>query len=427
MLNALHRRWQDDFWRHNAVLFGGTLAVGAVNYLYYPVLGRLLPVADFGEVQVVVSLFLQVGVLLAALNVVVVNISATQTARPARDDLLGELERLSLVGLGVVLLLGGLALPALQGFLHIDSPWPFVALLLAVLLSTPLVFRTAYLQGIKDFTGASLSGIAGAVTKLAASALLVIAGFGVTGAVAGLVVAQGLTFAVVYYRAKRRGYAPGLHLLRRRAPNLKLLAPQLRYGALVLSVTLVTTLLYSADILVVKHYFSAAEAGLYAGVAVVARSIFFLTASIGGVLLPSIKAANPPGLNRQVLSRSFALLGLIGGGAALLMSLAPGRLVALLVGAKYQPEAALLPPLAWAILLISAVNLGLYYFLALRRWSAAVIAGLGGAATLGLVAHSHGTMRAVIADMTWGSIIMLIMLMLWGLWLHQRGGTVGEA
>jgi O-antigen/teichoic acid export membrane protein len=58
MLRAFARQLRSsDFLRQNAILFVGSLAVSVLNYAYYPVLGRLLKVEEFGEVQVLISLF----------------------------------------------------------------------------------------------------------------------------------------------------------------------------------------------------------------------------------------------------------------------------------------------------------------------------------------------------------------------------------
>src|SRR5262249_32510346 len=74
-LRRLARRaLASPFLRHNAVYFAGSLLVAFLNYLYYPVLGRLLQPADFGEVQAVISLFLQAGVFLQVLGTVTVGV-----------------------------------------------------------------------------------------------------------------------------------------------------------------------------------------------------------------------------------------------------------------------------------------------------------------------------------------------------------------
>ena len=65
-----------DFLRNNAIFFAGSVLVGALNYLYYPLIGRLVSPATFGEIQTLVSLFLQFTIFLNVLGMITVNIMA---------------------------------------------------------------------------------------------------------------------------------------------------------------------------------------------------------------------------------------------------------------------------------------------------------------------------------------------------------------
>lgn len=63
------------FLRHNAIYMVGSLSVAALNYLFYPVLGRMLSPADFGEVQALTSLFTQAAIFLTILTYVTVHVT----------------------------------------------------------------------------------------------------------------------------------------------------------------------------------------------------------------------------------------------------------------------------------------------------------------------------------------------------------------
>ena len=51
------------------------MIVAFFNYLFYPVLSRLLSPADFGDVQALISLITQSAIILGAFSVVAVNIT----------------------------------------------------------------------------------------------------------------------------------------------------------------------------------------------------------------------------------------------------------------------------------------------------------------------------------------------------------------
>jgi O-antigen/teichoic acid export membrane protein len=89
-VNMLHRARSSVFLRHNAIFFIGSVAVGLLNYLYYPVIGRLLSPVAFGEVQTLISLFLQVAIFLMVLGLVTINIVANYKSDTERDAVIFE-------------------------------------------------------------------------------------------------------------------------------------------------------------------------------------------------------------------------------------------------------------------------------------------------------------------------------------------------
>ncbi len=56
------------FLRHNAIFWSASLFVSFLNYLYYPVLGRLLDPTSFGETQTIISIFTQVDRFLSGIK-----------------------------------------------------------------------------------------------------------------------------------------------------------------------------------------------------------------------------------------------------------------------------------------------------------------------------------------------------------------------
>jgi O-antigen/teichoic acid export membrane protein len=405
--------------RHNTIFFGGSLFIGVLNYLYYPVLGRLMQPAPFGEVQALVSLFLQITTFLSVLGLLAVNIVANHDATPARNRLIVELEKLSLLVSLVILLLTLAGGAVLQRFFHFGSPVPFVMLALAIVATVPFTFRTSYLRGKQYFGLTSLAGIVGAGAKLVFSAILVAWGFGSSGAIFGIVIAQVLAFLYGAHYARRHGFAESLRRAMFKRPDFRLLMPELKYALMVLMTSLTITLLYSIDILVVKHYFDAYTAGLYASIATVSRILFFLTASISQVLMPTVKLKQAASENLRILAKSFVLLIVVGGTALGIFCLAPRFVVGLLMGNTYLPHAGLLPRLSIAIFVVSILNLLLTYYLALRRYEAGLMALAGAGLTYGLMVLSHQTLSAVVNSLLYGSLLTTVLLAGWVGWTNR--------
>src|SRR5579872_3150008 len=92
------------FLRHNAIFFLGAAAAGALNYLFYPILARMLPTGSFGEVQALCSLFAQINIFLGVLGLLTVNV-VVNAEETQRDQIILELEKLALiVGLALVVI-----------------------------------------------------------------------------------------------------------------------------------------------------------------------------------------------------------------------------------------------------------------------------------------------------------------------------------
>lgn len=406
-----------QFMRHNAIFFVGSTTVSFVNYLYYPVLGRLLTPADFGEVQAIISFFLQTGVFLSVLSLVTIGVVKRYTNDHERQDVLSELERLALwVGLGLFVVTVVAAGP-LQHFLNFRSPLPFILLAVSAVLGIPGAFANAYIQAHQRFGKLSLVSLTGATSKLLASAGLVLIGWRAVGAVLGVVLSQLASLALAMwwaYRLGRRFRRPEW-----RRPQLALVRPELRYAGLVLVTSLAINVLLSCDIIVVKHYFSPHDAGLYAGIATVARIIFFLTGPLAGVLIASVVPGQADH-NRALLTRSVALLAGLGGSALAVFCLAPHWIVSLLVGGRYADLAGLLPLLSLAIFTLSLANLLVYYHVALRHVSVLAAAIIGLATTIGLLVLHHSTLVAVVQSLWWGSSLLVVLIIALTRWNPSR-------
>lgn len=401
------------FLRQNAVLFVGSLAVSILNYLYYPVLGRLLGLEEYGEVQVLISLFLQLTIFLVVLTQVTVNIVANYQDEAQKNKVIFELEKLAFLCSVGILAVGTLFSWQLQHILHFNSPIPFIVLLCALVITVPVTFRSAYLRGRQEFTAVSVANMIGSAGKIIASALLVFIGFSTTGAIGGLVVAQVLALAYAASRARRLGFSRPAGARYISLPDVRVLLPELKYAAFVLAASLGVAVLSSIDVLVVKYFFDAQTAGGYAGISTVAKIIFFLTASVAQVMLPSLKIQQPKRENRKFLAKSFVLLALLGGATLLVFALIPNFIVTVLMGHRFAPYAYLLPLLSLAMFFMSVINLVVFYYIALRRYQAGVVVVAGVAATVALLVSHHESLQAIVMSLVYGSLAILAFFAVW--------------
>lgn len=410
MPSHIKRLKNNDFMRNNAIFFAGSLFVSFINYLYYPILGRLLSLESFGELQVLISFFAQITIFISVLTLIATNVIINEKNTAVVNRTVSELEKITLYASYAVLALITLLSPFLASALKFESAWPFIIITLVFVAGIPLGFRTAYLRGKNDFTATSIEGILASVSKIIASAVLVVIGFKTAGAAGGILIAQLIALGYAGYKARKLGFIKQKSSSR---PNWNILRPQAKYGGLVLFVSLICTILYTIDILLIKYLFTPEVAGQYAGMATISRIILFLTGSFAIVLLSSVKLDRKPKENSKLLIRSLALTTVLGGVATLLFVFFPTQVIHLLFGTKYDAFAHLLPLLSVAMIMMSLNNLIANYHVALRHYWVMLYVGIGAFATVICVILNHSSPDAVVQSIAVGSGVMLFGLVAW--------------
>lgn len=396
---------ESPFLIHNLIFFSGSLVVAALNYAYYPVLGRLLNPVHFGEVQTLLSLFAQSAVFLNILTYVTIHVTVNTKDPEERNHMLLRLERTALLGGYGALAVALVCTPMLRRFLNFTELWPFVALIIALAISIPMALRMAFLRGKKLFLKATLMDGIGSLAKLLLSAILVFIGWKTFGAIVGLALAQLLSFAFGVAWTRKAGFR-GFGWRKSSVP-LSRLQPQFTYAAGTFLVMSVITAMMGLDIIAIKHYFSPETAGVYAGMAAIARIVFYVTAPFMGVLLTMVSVDQPRRKNLLQLGGSVALVSVVGGCTLALMALFPEFFVRVLVGGKYLEYAMYLPRLSLAMLLLGIANVLLMYQVAMRTYRVALYATMLVMLTIGLVYWKHTTVVSVINDVVFGSVAIL--------------------
>lgn len=406
LTDTIHTIKTNKFLRMNAVFFVGSMIVAFLNYLYYPVLGRMLPTETFGELQVIVSAFMQMTIILNVLSMVSISILINQKDKRVARTTIHELEKASIyLGIGALLAVAIITEPLRQA-LKFESIYPFLAITLVFIATIPLTFRNAQLKAHQDFSGTSIASAIGAIAKLIFSVILVYVALETVGAVIGILAAQIIALIYSNIRAKRFGYEKLEGASKK--PDFTLLKPYLPYAGFVLCLSLITTLQVSMDVAIMKYLFSPEEAGNYSAVATISRIIFFAIGSIIAVLLSSINKNDPHKTHWSVLVRSLLLTIGIGGSITLVFCLFPTFIMHLLMGTRYDVLTHLLPAISLATLAASIVTLQTTYHIGLHNYRVLIPAALGFITTIGLIVLRHDTIDLVVSGILIGSTLMLV-------------------
>lgn len=422
MITLLKKASDDAFFRNSAISFSMSMVAGALSYLFHPILARLLTLEDYGEVQVLLSLYSNIVVIISVFSLAVVNIVANSDDHDHGDSvrrtrlvtmLRNMVFMLAMILFAVMVLMSG----ALASFFRFESIAPILILAFTFPATIPLAFRRAYLRGTQRFFELGVSQVIDNAVRVAFAGLLAYAGFRAGGAMASILVAQAAAFVYAYMRTREGSrYAKGVGM-GWRDPTVR---EELRFSAIILGVTLSAAFFTVGDMLIVKRYFDPATVGLYGGVATVARIAYYVTGPVAAVLVPSVKLRAPKVENTVVLLKALGLILAMSGAVAAVFALFPSFTVRLLVGERFLDHARMLVPLSALMVVTALVIPVLSYHLALRQRFVAFVGVAGVAAIIVMCAVDHGSVEAVVRNFTVGQSFVLVALVVRSLLVNRR-------
>ena len=403
----LKKALQDNFIKNNIILFIGSMVIAILNYAFHPIMSRMMNIKDFGEVQALISLTYLTGILLIILGTIVTNIiSNHNTSSNDHIKILSQLYKLSLYIIGSFAIGIILLSPYLMHILKFDSALSFLPLSILLLVSIPFTFYNFYLRGKQKFKAVSIAGIIISATKILFAIILVSLGLRVFGAISAIALATFIALLYVLYKTRHKFRLS----LKEKISFTPALKKELSYGILIFFSLGYVTFLYTSDVLFVKYFFPPETAGLYSGIATIARIIFFATASVAGVLLPTIKIKNLPSKNIATLQKAIIIIVIMGIISLSIFFFFPATIISLLIGENYATLAPLLPLAGIYILLVSIVNVFYSYFLALRNRQLIIISSLGFIITILLLFLNHATLQAIVINYIIGTIATIVLI-----------------
>ncbi len=334
---------------HNILVAGGTIAAGVLGFAFQVVISHRLAPPDYGAVFATMSLLTLVALPASALTLLMARETSRDRAAghsAASAALLRSGNRALLVAgvvLGVFFATGS---PLIGAFFNVPAEFVVaVAAGMPVALALPLLMGE--LQGQQRFLAFSSLNAGAAGLKLVAAIALGLA-LGPIGVMLGLAVAATFSYAITFWLVRRR------LAIRFTQPWL---GPALRYLALILPSSLALSVLLSADVLLVKHFFSGRAAGEYSAVAAVGRAIFWGAAGVAAVLFPKVIHRESQGRNgSRIIGASMGLVAIGGVAGLALFGLVARPVLTAFGGSAYAPGASILPLYAVAMTLLGGAS-----------------------------------------------------------------------
>jgi O-antigen/teichoic acid export membrane protein len=153
----------------------------------------------------------------------------------------------------------------------------------------------------------------------------------------------------------------------------------------------------NSDILLVKHYFSNDEAGLYSSLALIGRVVYFVAWMFVMLLLPKVIQLKKEGKNTQPILMQYVLyIALLSMVIVAGTYLFPETIVNLMFGDNYIAIAPLLWKYALATSVFAIANIFAYYFLSIDKYFPVVVSGVLGLTQIVLIVLFHNSLKQVV-------------------------------
>ena len=375
------------------------MIVNLGNYLYNLIVGRMLGPSQFADASLLITMLLVLSFLAMTFQLTAAKFSAEMDGEESQL-LVSLMSRYGLVVGAVISLCMVLFSNQLQLFFQSQSAWMYIIFALCVPLYFLMSVGRGHVQGIRNFRQLSISYQVEMLIRLCGTVALLRL----------LDVDPAISISLGILASVALGYLP---IRNKRVMPIssagRITKTLLVFATYTLVYELSQVLINNTDILLVKHYFAAEEAGLYAALAMIGRVVFFIAWMFAMILLPHVVAAEKAGKDSRTLLWKYvgytAVLGAIITGVSYIL---PELIVHILFGTAYVEIASLLWLYALATSLFAVANMFAYYFLSRSVYGPIYLTFIVGLLQIfGLVAFHDTLLQVVLLQLVLMGILLI--------------------
>ena len=334
MLSALKKL--DSFSKNIILVFSVSSISNFVNLLYQLCMAHAFTASNFAGLNALISAIAIFAAPWATLQLGVAKYCAQFNARGQNGDiraLLSDLTKKSLLIGAAITVLYVIFSSFFLNFLRLPSAASGYVLAGMCILMIVVPVLAGALQGLEFFRWFSLGSLLGTISKLSVSLLFVAWGFGITGALGGLLVASAV-LVFIYGNALKKYIAVS------NAGSCPISYKELAGYLFPVAISnLCFMFLVNSDMILARHWFSPAESGYYSLGQMVGKIFLFLPGAISMVLFPRTAGLSAKAMDtRSTLKKSLIYTGFLCILAVFLYNAAPGLVLKVLTG-KVSREA----------------------------------------------------------------------------------------
>lgn len=378
------------------------LLVNAGNYIYNLLLGRILGPAAFADAAILITLLLVLSFLGMTFQVVTSKYAVLFEA----EKRAAFIKIITRVALFFGVLIGTLIVifnQKLQELFHTETSQMFLIFGFGIPLYFLISINRGLYQGNNGLHKMAITYQTEMISRLVITILTVLFLPNIPTSIA---VALGILISFVF------GLLPFQTNILKISKSIQTEIVNTKsiftFFALTAFYELTQIIINNSDILLVKHYFSNDEAGLYSSLALIGRVVYFVAWMFVMLLLPKVIQLKKEGKNTQPILMQYvlyiALLSTVIVGGTYLF---PETIVHLMFGDNYVAIAPLLWKYALATSVFAIANIFAYYFLSIDKYFPVVVSAVLGLTQIGLIVLYHNSLEQVVEMQI---IAMLILL-----------------
>lgn len=400
------------------IILIGSVASSFIYFLFNLFMTRNLTVADYGAMASLLSLTTMFG--LVAGSFVPTLIKFTGPFFVTND--LGAIKGIYKKIFSLLLVLGLLVVTffiilaeQIGSFFNIQEVHliPLVGVMIG--FSYLMLINTVFIQAKLSFVFLSVFNLFSAITRMVSGVVLVLLGFALSGAIWANVISTiipylasfiPLGFLFKYYKQEKEFSVSEMFV----------------YGVPASLTMIAFTSLITTDIILVKHLFDPHSAGLYSGISLVGRVIFFFTAPIGTVMFPLvIQKRTKNERYHSIFELALALVFLASLCLTIFYFLFPTFTIEFFIKNKdYLQASGLIGLFAVFITMYSLLSITINYFLSIGKTKIFIPVVASALLQVVLIMAFHDSFEQVLYASLFSSSLLLISLLLYYLRSRQH-------
>lgn len=407
---------ENPFFKSSLIMLLGSNFYNLGQFIYHFLTGRLLGKELYGDLAALISVIAYFGIIQLALGLTIVKFIAQQKNKNSIFNVVKWFNWWGIILAGMLALLALFSAHFIADFLNINPKISVYMLPVFIFLFSIIYIHRSILQGLLNFNKLAASYALEIVLKISLTVILISLGWAVFGAIVALIAAVLLVFVMT-----RVSLSPFLRGKRQKMPKV---LPIIKYSFPVVLQGLALNSMYSTDLILVKHFLSAQEAGIYASLSVLGRIVFFGSTPILQVMFPYVAERFSKGESfKKIFFFSIALTMVISTVMIIVYFFLPKIFINILYGKEFLQGAPMLWLFGIFMALLSLSVLFVQFFLSIDKPKVVFIFVFAAAMQAVLIYLMHNSIIEVLRINILTAALLLGSLCVYFAYVIIRGGT----